>query len=129
MKPLPAKPTNVDLAQAIAQVHDCIHEHRKEVNGTLSDMDIKISKMETAIGRLAIAFGLDPDHAPHTSSGELKPPPGKPIALMTQGEAAIKGLGVIGGAIAGLFIIIKIGVAVWPALAQGFEALLKVATG
>jgi len=108
---LPARPTMANLADAIEELHNCVHELREEVSSNLREhkletksvLDDILAKVEHIAEHQATfqeAFGIGANAA----TGKTK---GKPLAMMSQYEATWKLIATIASVGTAVFFIWK----------------------
>lgn len=123
LKPLPPKPQNKHLADAIEQIHDCLESFKNEATGQINTLGEKLdthitvtnsdlSKIKEAQENFSKALGMALG-----MGSEDNPKPKKSVALMGQVELAAK-----------LTPVVIAGVGFWKFLAFIWPALINLFT-
>jgi hypothetical protein len=132
--PVGRRVTNEELARGLNQVHQCFEDHKKaterhfklthhyidEVKGVQKTVASDLEVMKANQIRTQIALGIiQPE-----DNGKAPP---KPMALWSTWQFVWKGALSFGSAMSALFLISKVGVAIWPQVEAIALAIWKVA--
>lgn len=124
MDPLPSAPTNADLGDRLGQVHTCLEANAEAVAKTAKaavaahrGLTQRVAKLDKRVAGLAKAIGVDEDgnKVPHAWWKVWRI---KSVFEMTPWQ--------FGGALSGLFFLLKIIDAVWPSVLSAAQALWRL---
>lgn len=126
-----ARPTNADIVNQVNAVHECLEDHRDstkrhftkldsgqlKANRRLDVLDDKVDNITVLVDGLVDSLGTRPSDPKQT------------VATMTPHKAVFTIAATTGGTIAGLFMLLKVGVVLAPFAWLAVQALWHFAAG